>query len=342
MIQPIFLICTERSGSNLLRVMMGAHPNVTAVPPVHLLRDVAARTDILTGKDNNKAELENLRNGVLQGLKTFYSEDVVSAISTAIFNQELFTAKHFIRSLYSAIAEISGQNIVFIKENHLANVAPLIIDAFPNAQFVFQVRDPRDVMASAISLREKNLGNKFGSFRNGLSIWQEDQSFGLRMLGFFGSERVFFHRYEDLISAPQSALQSLCQFVGIPFNHAMLNYHEDLANQKDSERNSAVQNISKPIIVGNTNKFLTSLTEPQIVAVEACLGDFMDRFGYRRHVCMTREKSRQAISWVSEIEPSERNANDEWTPFYRLQRKPFHAKLDELSKPVFSRYHLKG
>ena len=36
----VFLICSERCGSNLISTMMGAHSKVMSPPPYHFARDV--------------------------------------------------------------------------------------------------------------------------------------------------------------------------------------------------------------------------------------------------------------------------------------------------------------
>jgi len=43
---PIFLICSERSGSNLISSIVGEHPEVYAHPPYHLGRDLILRLPI--------------------------------------------------------------------------------------------------------------------------------------------------------------------------------------------------------------------------------------------------------------------------------------------------------
>lgn len=337
-IDPVFLICSERSGSNLIRVMVGAHGSVSALPTLHIMRDVCARMDVMAWGANEGAQYDALMECVTRSLNTHYSQDFTQSTLELLSQITPFTPQGFLRRLYGHLGSSAGQRMVFIKENNLSDMAVQIMDSFPTARFVFQVRDPRDVVTSGLALRDSPLGNKFGSLKNALSIWHEDQTFGLRMLGHLGPKRVFLQRYEDLIANPELVLNGLCTFLDLPFDPEMLSYFEKPQAQEDSQKQRALENISRPVMTQNSNKFIGKLSTQQIEAVEAHLGDLMDRFNYARYCDLSAEQTQAAISWASQSEPAERLANDEWTPFYRLQRKPHHAKLDQIAAPLDFQY----
>ena len=52
----VFLICSERSGSNLIRAIAGAHSDIHAPPPLHLWQDIFTSIDWsgLALGENNK------------------------------------------------------------------------------------------------------------------------------------------------------------------------------------------------------------------------------------------------------------------------------------------------
>lgn len=317
---------------------MDAHKSVLATPPIHMLRDIVSRMEPVSFGDGHSPHSKLLKSAATQKFKEHYDRRETKRLMDALFGSGPQTPKKFMRTLFRELALMAERPIVFIKENQLAQHGAQIIDAFPDARFVFQVRDPRDFIASGLALRDGALGNKFGSFGNALSVWHEDQSFGLRMLGHFGAERVFLQRYEDLIQDPETVLKSLCEFLSILFDPGMLSFYEMPKAQKDSTRNRALENISKPIMKQNSRKYLNSLSEEQIVDVEAHVGLLMDRFGYERHAKLSPQMIEDAISRVSKNEPIERAANDEWTPFYLLQSKQHHSQLDDAAAPLEFQY----
>ena len=64
---PIFLICSERSGSNLTSSIVGEHPGVYAHPPYNLGRDLIMRLpDVLVGGVSSAAFAALKENAVLR------------------------------------------------------------------------------------------------------------------------------------------------------------------------------------------------------------------------------------------------------------------------------------
>lgn len=172
---------------------------------------------------------------------------------------------------------------MFIKEYGLQRLMPFFLETFPNAKFVFQVRDPRDVLASAQRLRGGWPRNMFGSTRRMLARWDLDQRFGLATLGLLGRERVHLQRYEDLVGDPEGTLRALARFLGIGWDDGMLAFHETPAAKRRSQQGpAAFVNLDKPLLRENFGKWRRELSAGQVKTVEAHLEDLMDRFGYPR------------------------------------------------------------
>jgi amino acid adenylation domain-containing protein len=332
----IFLICSERSGSNLIRAMLDAHPGISAPQPLHLIRDVIARADALVHGDREGPVAQVMLGHVHDSLHKQFPGPVADAISARVAASDPFTPGQILRSLYDGIARETGSSVVMVKENELHEAAAQIIDAFPEARFIFQTRDPRDYLSSAVTLKSGTFGNKFGSFRNAMQVWAADQKFGLRMLGHFGPQRVFFQRYEDLVANPEAVLRELCGFLGQPFSPQMLDYHQNENVQEFSSRRDAWQNLARPVMSDNFNKYRKTLSKRRIRAVEAMVGPIMDRLGYRRDFPVTGAK--WPLVWTSLVEPIERWSNKAWTPFYTVQHTRHHDRLDSLAAPVALRH----
>lgn len=335
--QPLFLICSERSGSNLIRAMMDAHPQISAPQPLHLIRDVIARADALTHGDRSGPVARAMLTLARESLHKQFPASVAAAIAARVEAAEPFVPRAILRALYGGILAETGASLVMVKENELHEAAAQIIDAFAQARFVFQTRDPRDYLASAVALKTGAFGNKFGSFRNAMQVWAADQRFGLRMLGHFGPQRVFFQRYEDLVSDPEGVLRDLCAFADLPFEPQMLEFHQADTVKEFSSRTEAWKNLARPVMSGNFNKYRQGLSTRQIRAVESMVGPLMDRFGYRRDYPADKA-ARWPMVWPSLVEPLERWKNAAWSPFYVVQKEKHHARLDRLSAPIPLRY----
>lgn len=82
-------------------------------------------------------------------------------------------------------------------------------------RFVVLVRDGRDVAASFIK--------RFGDPTVGVERWITDNRIVLQERD---ATDVHLVRYEDLVRAPEQHLRAVFEFAGIPFDAAVLRYHE--------------------------------------------------------------------------------------------------------------------
>lgn len=333
----LFLICSERSGSNLIRAMLDAHPQVSAPQPLHLIRDVIVRADALVHGEREGPVAEAMLTLARERLHKQFPEAIAAAIAARIEAADPFVPREILRALYGGILAETGARLVMVKENELHEAAAQIIDAFPDARFVFQTRDPRDYLASAVALKTGPFGNKFGSLRNAMQVWDADQRFGLRMLGHFGPGRVFFQRYEDLVADSEGVLRDLCRFAGIDFDPKMLEFHQAETVKEFSTRKDAWKNLARPVMSDNFNKYRKELSKRQIVAVERMVGPLMDRLGYKRDF-RPGKGGRWPMVWPSLVEPLERLTNKEWSPFYTVANTKHHAEMDRRAAPVVLPY----
>jgi sulfotransferase family protein len=94
-------------------------------------------------------------------------------------------------------------------------------------------------------------------------------------------EQIMLLRYEDLLAAPEATVRRLCTFLGEKFEEKMLEYHHDLEAKKSGSLSISWENTAKPVITGNSGKFLNQLTEREILQFEAIVGDELQNLGYQ-------------------------------------------------------------
>nr|WP_290442994.1 sulfotransferase [Rhodovulum tesquicola] len=329
------MICSERSGSNLISAMMGAHSGIYSHPPYHLGRDILLNLPRtlaggVTGpawkilcahavervrKYRNPAEADRLE-------AWFSARDRIDPVEIAAF-------------LWQELPEEAKGRHVFVKENNLHHLLPFLLTAFPDAKYVFQTRDPRDFLASAKALRKRWMGNKFGSLRQALTIWRDDQKGGLAALALLGPERVCLVRYEDLVSDASVQLERVCAFLGLAFEPAMLDFHASDAARRVAATIGARENIAKPLMTGNFRKYRKSLSRRDIRSTEAFLGDLMDQLGYP---CDYPRRPGRPSFWPGFrpqlTEMFERLANKEIGPFYKHGQRSMTRALDAATVPL--------
>lgn len=147
------------------------------------------------------------------------------------------------------------------------------LSAFPKAQFLDMLRDGRDVLASQLNT---------GSFRNTPTdvarAWVNTHS---RFESFMTSHPGQFRmvRYEDLTGEPETELRSICAFLGIAFDPAMLKHHEkDLTVFKTNHLSG--ERIASAIDTTKIGRWRRDLAPEQLAEFLESAGDGLGRFGY--------------------------------------------------------------
>lgn len=336
--QFVFLLCSERSGSNLIGAILGAHSKVRSPPPYHFARDLILNLHACAARDPADPAWALLRAQLLHMVQGLGSEARAAELAAWLDAHPRATPAELARRVYAGLDPKPGATTVFIKENNLHRVLFFVLACFPEAKFVFQVRDPRDFLASAQARRGFFGGNKFGSLRNALTVWREDQLGGLALLGLLGPERVFFQRYEDLIARPRAVLEPLCAFLGLGFEPSMLDFHQSEDAARLAQSSAARENIARPLMSANAGKYRDSLSKGRIRTVETWLGDLMDRFGYARDFARPRRPSPWRVLAPQLSEPFERLVNGERAPFYATGQKKFLGRLRDAAAPVAPPY----
>lgn len=191
-------------------------------------------------------------------------------------------------------------------------------------------------------LRGGRLGNKFGSIYNAINVWKEDQEFGLRMMTYFSQERVYFQRYEDLIVQPKRVLQSLCDFIGIPFDESMLSYHQKNDNVKFANKGSQWKNLSKPIMQSNIGNYKNHLSQRNIKSIEIYLGDLLKCFGYQLEIKPKKTYTRLDILWPRIMHPIEYFSNKISTSFLISGNKAYVEQMNAKRAPLSTSYQIEN
>ena len=126
---------------------MDGHPETCGPSPVHILRFFAP----LEHKYGNLSDNVNW-NSMVEDVVTFFNLKLTHWDYEPRIEEVLALPTRSLRSIldlfYLSEAKIHGKNQVFVKENHAWRLIPYYLNAYPDAKFVWLVRDPRDMVLS--------------------------------------------------------------------------------------------------------------------------------------------------------------------------------------------------
>jgi hypothetical protein len=271
-----FLICSERSGSNLITRMLDAHSQVCGPATKHLINPVARnafRYEPLERPANWQALLDDI-GALLDADFSHWRRRFSPADLAALAAPGDLPA--LVRGVFAAEAAAHGKARVFIKENQVYEYIAFLLLHFPRANFVYQVRDPRDMALSW----KRNPGHPGGVCRAARQ-WQADQQASLRLYGELrrlGRARLV--RYEDLIAEPERVLGEVLAMMGLAWEPGMLAFHESELTRANAGQQHAWANLGKAVMADNRQKYRDALGADEIRAIEAICSTEMQLLGY--------------------------------------------------------------
>ena len=271
----IFLLSSERSGSNLLRSLMERNADVAAPPAAQLLKALlphcapgAMGQGRAPGPDLLERVVALTRVHPLPWAPAVTADDVLERLGAGPWGAlALFDA------VYGAYAGKTGKDGYFVKENNVFDFAPLLAQAFPEAGFVYLVRDPRDVFLSFKKVPGgPNLARTFAPF------WCREQERCIGFLEGLGGERGVTVRYEDLIEAPDAVMASLKATLGLAGAASAGSVNDAGA----VSTGPYFKNLGGEVLRHNKQKYVTGLTAAETRLIEVACADLMGRLGYPR------------------------------------------------------------
>lgn len=296
----IFLVASERSGSNFITSLMNGHRVVSGPPPTHLLR-------LFGTNGSNYGDL-----GLEKNWRTLIDDVVLNftcklgSWNTSLSAEQLLrraggrTTAEPIRLLYEEEARHDGASHVFVKENRTYRFADYLMDGFRGCQFVLLVRDPRDVASSWV--RTPSIP---GGVKEAVDTWLEDQEGGRELLSRLQpTGRIRLVRYEDLVTEPEASIADLLNFLGLPPDNKMLEFHRSERTQKNAARIQAWGNLARPILRDNKRNYVDVLTEDDVLYVELRCYELMRAFGYSTEKLGVSVSSRKREETVRALAPT--------------------------------------
>ncbi|ABG30274.1 sulfotransferase [Roseobacter denitrificans] len=275
--QPVFLLCSERSGSNLFIRLLDSHPVFCGPPPSHLIRTLALNLTRLGDVAQDEKAWQRLLDISARVMQHQLGIWQCSLDATALARRVTErSVRGVISAIYTAEAHAQNKTRSVIKENRIHIFLPFLMQAFPDARYVWVVRDPRDM-----ALSWKRSSNHPGDVRRGTQIWLQDQERFRQIFGYLApAGQIMRLRYEDILQEPVPTLTALCDFLQVTYDPAMLNFHDKEDTKANAARIANWENLAKPLIGGNTGKFHEALTREEIAYIETACATEMHAHDY--------------------------------------------------------------
>jgi hypothetical protein len=280
MTSPIFIVGANRSGTTLLRLLLNAHPRIAIPEELVYLDSSLAGTPVEAWRDPalSPAAYQRFVEAFLDDNPSLFETISRPALRRRILGGPARDLRHPYATTLQAWAE--AQNKPRWGEKTPGNLffVDVLMEMFPQAQFIYVVRDPRAGVASMQKVSffpddvvpNALIRRKFAT--EGFSLLTRSVP----------SSQWTTVRYEDLVTHPEQVLRSVCGFLGEAYVPSMLAFHHDaqqfMAEEASTSFNAAA---TRPISASRIEAWRARLTNAEVAIIEAICAEEMTRHHYR-------------------------------------------------------------
>jgi hypothetical protein len=258
--------------------MLNAHPSLAIAPELHWITDafqpgIWDESGCLVTPELLHSFVEH---NMFRQLKV-RREDFLRLVSPG----ESIQGGEFVTRFFGLYRQTTGKTLVGSKTPAYVRRLVDLHKLWPQTKFIHLIRDGRGVCLSVLDWH--HAGRTAGSY----STWAMDPvstaalwwkwKVQLAQEGGRTLRPELYHelRYEDLVTEPEGTCVGLCAFLGIPYNAAMVRFHEAPAPRKQDDHPWG------PVQRG-VRDWSVQMPADACLRFEAAAGDLLEQLGYPR------------------------------------------------------------
>jgi hypothetical protein len=258
--------------------MLNAHPQFEVPHPPHFMRYLAplapAYGDLAI--ERNRARL--VRDALALQARHIhpweYAIDPAAVVASA--HPSVFGV---VAAIYDQCRVAAGKPRWGCKSTFMVDHVEDVLPVCPGARFIWLVRDPRDVAASA---KEAVFGHCHPLLT--ARLWLAQQSRAGAALDRHGPGLVHLLRYEDLVSAPEAALRGVCRFLAVDYEDSMIEAHQTMAARRTAVLSLSWRNVGQPVSTAGVGSYRWRLSTAELAWVEGATRPVAADLGYQMPV----------------------------------------------------------
>jgi Sulfotransferase family len=296
----VFIVGCPRSGTTLLQRMVDAHRQIAITRETHWIAKRFERRQGVTPEGFVTPELLSWLLPDEKFTRMGIGQDELEGL---VAGEEPVSYATFVTGIFDLYGKGQGKRLVGDKTPGYVRRIPTLHALWPEARFVHLIRDGRDVCMSILNWEkaERALGR--------FSTWGEDQvmtaalwwewhvRLGREDGGSLPPKLYHEVRYEALVSEPAKECVKRCRFLDLPYDDAMLKFHEGRTKMKPGRD---AKKAWLPITSG-LRDWSEQMRAKDLERFEAAAGDLLEELGYPRACPHPPE---EMLAWALRIRES--------------------------------------
>jgi hypothetical protein len=278
----LFIVGSHRSGTTLLRRIVESHSRIAVVPetqwiPAFYKNRVGLTADGRVTPDfvpQLVAHPKFRHLGVSPG-----------QLDRLLQGGERPAYAPCVSRIFDLCAAARGKPLAGDKTPNYVRQIHVLHALWPRARFVHLIRDGRDVALSVLSWKRKvaRMAELLPTWEEdplttAALSWERDVRQGRDRGKILGPDHYHEVRYEALVGSPAEQTQMLCSFLGVPYEEAMLEFHQ---GRTRAEPGLSPKDAWLPITPG-LRDWRKQMAAGEVERFEAAAGALLDELGYAR------------------------------------------------------------
>ena len=271
----LFVSGSPRSGTTLLRLVLSAHPCIAISPENHSLERIICHFShrrVLQG-----AALQSLKRLIVEDTKLEGWKLDLSPYREKVLGYTAITARQAAEDLICYYRDQTTPDAYMVgnKKGFFLEYTETVHHMFPEAKFIFIVRDPRDaVLSMKTHLPDYDLWSASLAWRR--------RAAHSHMVQEKYPGKCMEIKYEDLVSASEESCRKICSFLKVSYSNRMLEFYrknnslEGILQGKETMHQQTRGPMTKKRIGGWSG----GMSEEEIHLVETLTRGEMGRRGY--------------------------------------------------------------
>jgi len=231
---PFFLVGSVRSGTTVLRLMLGHHSQICRCEEMDYVTPALVGRGEPCPVSDYVEQLRRDRAFLMSGY------DIPEGLGFEDLVNDFFAQRSRLDG-----APMVGATV----HHHFEELSRL----FPDAKFVFLRRDPRDVARSCVKMGWA--GNAWG----GAHYWLRANESWNTLRGRVPADNCLEVSYEQLLADTRATMNEVCSFLGVSFEESMLEIDKTTTYERPNPKVA--------------QSWRDTATRREIAEVEACVGE---------------------------------------------------------------------
>jgi hypothetical protein len=271
-----FCIGCQKSGTTILARVLDQHPDIACLweayffNPKHDVSVFNPNSDAYSKHGFDKDKVIRWHNDlILNNVFSFYSR--LNHKFTGRFRFAIPPYKKAISEAFDDFATRCNAKIVGDKWPWYVDFIDQMLSMFPDAKYIYTVRDPRGIWNSAQRFKGRERGDE---------ILNEMLTKEKKIVKYLGNPNFLTVRYEDIILKPSETAKNLYEFLGFDFKEQYLKY--DKASDPYPDRWNWVPEANNQLDPKMTSKWKELMSKEQIDRVNSMSNWFIAKYDYER------------------------------------------------------------